>query len=146
MTASTTPPTLDDEQRATLAALADELVPAALGMPAASEVDVQGEWVDRVLRARPDLGPNLLRTLDGARGQDPADVVHRLNEEDADGMATLGTVVTGAYYLHPRVRELLGYRGQPHAPASPGESDHYLRDGILDPVRARGPVYRPTPS
>lgn len=146
MTAATTPISLDAEQRATLTRLADELVPAALDMPSASEVDVPGEWADRVLAVRPDLGPGVLRVLDAAKGADPGTILRRLNEEDPEGIGALGTLVTGAYYLHPRVRELLGYPGQPNAPVSPGESDHYLRDGILDPVRKRGPVYRPTPT
>ncbi|MCW2739051.1 MAG: hypothetical protein JWN97_3695, partial [Nocardioides sp.] len=30
-------------------------------------------------------------------------------------------------------------------PAFPDESEHYLSDGILDPVLQRGPIYRPTP-
>lgn len=142
----TTSIALDDAQRATLAAFADVLVPAALGMPSASEVDVPGEWADRVLAVRPDLGPTVLRVLDASEGADPVDVLQRLNDEDPEGIGALGTLVTGAYYLHPRVREILGYPGQLNAPVEEGESDYYLRDGILDPVRKRGPVYRPTPS
>jgi len=30
-------------------------------------------------------------------------------------------------------------------PALPDEADYYFRDGILEPVKARGPIYRPTP-
>lgn len=143
---TTMPTPLDGEQRATLAALADVLVPATLGMPSASDVDVPGKWADRVLAVRPDLGPAVLRVLHAAKGADPREVLRRLSEEDPDGLAALGTLVTGAYYLHPRVRGLLGYPGQPSAPVQEGESDHYLRNGILDPVRARGSIYRPTPT
>jgi hypothetical protein len=137
---------LDDAQRATLAGLADELVPSALGMPAASEVDVHVKWIDRALKARPDLVPVLIRVLDAAAGEEPAEALRRLNEEDPDGVGALGTLVTGAYYLHPKVRKLIGYPGQKENPALPDEAEHYLGGGILDPVIARGPIYRSTPA
>lgn len=137
---------LDDRRRQTLAALADELVPAALGMPAASEVDVHLEGINHVLAARPDLGPPLARLLEDLAGQEPAAALARLNEEDPEAIGVLGTAVTGAYYIDPRVRALLGYHGQPNKPPQPGESDEYLAGGLLDPVRERGPVFRPTPS
>lgn len=143
-TAGAAPP-LDVEQRATLAALADVLVPAAVGMPAASEVGVPTKWIDRALGARPDLRTDLDRVLDRARGRDAAEALRLLDEEDAPGIAALGTLVTGAYYLHPKIRKLIGYPGQKQAPALVDESDYYLRDGILDSVRERGPIHRPTP-
>lgn len=135
----------DTERRATLAALADVLVPEAEGMPAASQVDVQGKWVDRVLSVRPDLSAPLARVLADATGRDPVAEVARLQTEDADGFAVLALAVTGAYYLNPRVRKLIGYPGQKKNPPYPDEADYYLRDGILDPVVSRGPIYRSTP-
>lgn len=138
----TTTPSATREQRTTLAALADELVPEAEGKPAASQVGVHGAWLDRVLTVRPDLAKGLFRILDGAAGKDPRSEIERLNKEAPDDLATLGVVVTGAYYLNPRVRQALGYPGQkPQAP-EPGEAEHYLRDGLLEPVRSRGPIYR----
>ncbi len=136
----------DTESRATLAALADVLVPEAEGMPAASQVDVQGKWVDRVLKVRPDLAAELARVLGTARGREPVAEVERLQHEDAGGFAVLALAVTGAYYLHPRIRKLIGYPGQKKNPPYPDEADYYLRDGLVDPVTARGPIYRPTPS
>ena len=53
--------------------------------------------------------------------------------------------VLSAYYLHPGVRRRMGYPGQGAQPILEGEPEHYLRDDILAPVRARGPVYVPTP-
>lgn len=137
---------LDEKRRGTLAALADELVPAALGMPSATEVDVHIEGINHVLAARPDLAEPLARLLDQVADEDPAAALERLNQEDPEAIGVLGTAVTGAYYVDPRVRDLLGYHGQPNKPPQPGESDEYLAGGILDPVRERGPVYRPTPS
>ena len=51
-------------------------------------------------------------------------------------------MATGAYYLHPRVRRLIGYPGQKPDPAADDESDYWLRDGLLDPVIDRGPIWR----
>lgn len=137
---------LDDARRATLAALADVLLPGGAGMPAASEADVHGRWVDRVLTARPDLAEPLLRVLDGAAGAEPEREARRLHAEDGDGFGVLATVVTGAYYLSPKIRRLIGYPGQKRTPPLPDEADYYLDDGaLLEPVRAMGPIYRPTP-
>lgn len=136
----------DAESRATLAALADVLVPEAEGMPAASQVNVQGKWVDRVLRVRPDLAPDLARVLGEASGRNPVAEVARLQGEDAAGFAALALAVTGAYYLNPRIRKLIGYPGQKPNPPYPDEADYYLRDGLLDPVIQRGQIFRPTPA
>jgi hypothetical protein len=55
--------------------------------------------------------------------------------------------VAGSYLMNPRVRRGLGLPGGAPRPkpALPDESDYYLSGGILDPVIARGPIYRPTP-
>lgn len=136
---------MTSEQRAVLAALADALLPAADGMPAASEVDVPGKWMDRALRARPDLEPELLRVLDGGSQPDPENRLAQLRGDDPAALETLVLLVTGAYYMHPRVRKLIGYPGQKATPEYPDEAEYYLSDGLLDPVLARGPIYRPTP-
>jgi hypothetical protein len=39
----------------TLASVADVLIPKTETMPAASEVQLQGRWIDKSLAARPDL-------------------------------------------------------------------------------------------
>lgn len=140
----TTTDTIDTDLRETLGLLADVLIPSAEGMPSAREADVAGKWLDRVLGVRPDLRLELSRVLEQAKGRDSADEIHRLQEEDDTGFATLALVVTGGYYLNPRVRRLIGYPGQkPNAPY-PDEADFYLGDGLLDPVIERGPIYRPT--
>lgn len=137
---------LDAAARATLAALADVLVPAAGEMPSASEADVHGKWVDRVLAARPDLGPPLAELLAAAQGRDPRAEVQRLNDEQPAAFGVLALVATGAYYLNPRIRRLIGYPGQKRNPPYPDEADYYLRDGLLEPVLARGSIYRATPA
>lgn len=136
---------LTPARRSTLAALADVLVPATGGMPAASEAGVTGKWLDRVLGARPDLEPTLVRLLAAAAGSEPAGELRRLECEDRAALELLALVVVSAYYLNPKVRRLIGYPGQKATPPFPDESDYYLRDGLLDPVLERGPIYRPTP-
>ena len=56
----------DDAGRATFAALADVLIPAAGSMPAPSAIGIEGRWLDRALGARPDLGAALGQVLDDA--------------------------------------------------------------------------------
>ncbi len=40
---------IDDRARATFAGLADALIPAAAGMPSASQAGAAGRWLDAVL-------------------------------------------------------------------------------------------------
>ena len=73
------------------------------------------EGLDRVLAARPDLEPVLVRVLADADGE-PGDVLRRLQASDEDGFAALTLAVTGAYYTDPAVRRLIGYPGQQYQP------------------------------
>jgi len=129
----------DADQRAVLAALADVLIPAAEGMPSASEANAHGKWLDRALTARRDLEPVLGRVLAEARGRDPDDEVRRLDAEEPEAFAALMTLVAGAYTMNLKVRKRLGYPGQKHNPPFPDEAEYYLDGGLLDPVLERGP-------
>ena len=134
----------DARRRETLSALADALIPAAEGMPAASDVDVAGKWLDRVAAARPDILPDLVRVLDEAAGKDPVAEVRRLQDDPESRFGALALAATGGYYMNPRIRRLIGYPGQKRNPPYPDEADYFLRDGLLEPVLARGPIYRRT--
>ena len=59
----------DQNERALLVALADVLIPAADGMPSASQADAAGQWLDAVLTARPDLAGRLKDVLAKARDE-----------------------------------------------------------------------------
>lgn len=128
--------------REALARLADALIPSADGMPAASEVSVHGKWLDRVLAARPDIAEDLLRVLSESNTLDPNAEIERIRTQDPAGYAALLLTVAGAYYMHPKVRKLIGYPGQKANLPFPDEAEWYLRDGLLDPVVARGPIFR----
>jgi hypothetical protein len=122
---------LDAVLRRRLDALADDLVPAADGMPPASAVGVAGALLDRVLAVRPDLAPALQRVLEA-----PPALGHgwlaALRERDPEGAAALLVAVAGAYYLDDGVRALLGYPGQEPRPVNPFDHPAYVAEGLLD--------------
>jgi len=133
----------DREERAVLAGLADALIPAGEGMPAASAAGVAGGGLDRVLQARPDLAAEVKRVLAAARGRDPAAALSELRAKDPAGFSALAELVPGAYFMDPEVRALIGYQGQTARPIDP-DPESLLSD-LLRPVLERGPIYRPTP-
>jgi hypothetical protein len=133
---------MNDEQRARLGAIADELIPAGSGMPSASEAGVAGRYLDEVLAARPDLAAPLEAALAAVEGRDDAVAALR---EDAGAWGVITAVVPAAYFLNPAMREAIGYPGLEARPIDPDAAPDYLEDGLLDSVVSRGPVYRPTP-
>ncbi len=139
------PSRLTAELRAVFQELADLLVPAHGKMPAASAVGVHEALLDEVLKHRPDIRDDLLRALAAAKGQEPRAAANNLLRRDAAAFNALGLAASGAYYMSPRVRELLGYPGQESVPYDPYATPNYLTDGLLERVVARGPIYRATP-
>ena len=138
--------TLGDRERAAFAAIADILIPAAEGMPAASAMDVQGAMLDRILALRPDLAPAFRRGLAAAAaGKPPQQAAEALNRDDGEAFAAIGLVASAGYYMTPAVRELIGYPGQENRPADPDRTPEYLANGMLQQVIARGPIFDPTP-
>jgi hypothetical protein len=113
-------------------------------MPAASQAGVHARWLDRLLAARPELGAELQTLLTSVQGHDPSEVVRDWIDRDPVALEQLLVIVTCAYYMSPKVRSRLGYPGQKPQLPYPDEADWYLRDDLLAPVIARGPVYRPT--
>lgn len=136
-------PVVVDRER--FAVLADALISGGAGLPSASEADVHVVWIDRVLAVRPDL-VEPVTSVTGRAGEEPTDL-DALREQDPATFDSFSYAVAGAYLMNPRVRGLLGMPGDApkRNPAFPDESEHYLSDGILDPVLQRGPIYRPTP-
>jgi hypothetical protein len=132
-----------DDDRALLAGLADILIPAAGGMPSASQGGVAGVWLDHVLAARPDLAAGLADVLGKARGGEPATVIAALKASDQAAFGVLAEIVPAAYFMNPEVREIIGYAGQ--GPRTIDPHPDYLDDGLLESVASRGPIYRPTP-
>lgn len=137
------PSGLDVGERATLADLADLLLPSAHGMPAASEVDVQGRGLDRLLASRPDLLEPLRAVLARAVGRPQTEVLEELSAADGEEWAVLTLSVAGTYYMDPIVRELIGYPGQTGKVINDAEFVRMVSDGLLDPVLERGDIWRP---
>ena len=132
-----------DELRDWLRPLADALIPAEEGMPAAGRLGGADAQLDLVLAARPDLLRPLRRGYAVTAGMGPADALAALAELDPEAHGALLEAVAGGYYAHPEVRELIGYTGQRAVPVRVADFPEYLAEGLLERVVARGPVYRP---
>lgn len=131
---------LSDDERATFAAIADHLIPAAHGMPSAAEV-VTDDRLLFVLRARPDLAEPLITALRAELGADVSDRLARLADEPTN-LSALQLAIVSGYYTDKRVRELIGYPGQMALEVRSWEYPVYLEEGLIDAVLARGPVWR----
>jgi hypothetical protein len=142
---SATPPdpllALDPARRATFAAMATYLIPAAHGMPSAGDVvgDVRLRFV---LNARPDLVEPLRAALRTELGADPAARIALLERDEPDHRAALLLVLVGGYYTDKDVRDRLGYPGQVAKPVAAWVYPPYLEEGLTDQVLARGPIWR----
>ena len=130
----------DQAARATLAAVADHLIPAAGDMPSAGDV-LTDDRLHFVLGARPDLAQPLRAALRPDLGDDVADRLARLAAEPAN-LSALQLTIVGSYYTDRRVRELIGYPGQMSIELRSWEYPAYLEEGLIDAVLARGPVWR----
>ena len=131
---------LSADERATFAAVADRLIPAAHGMPSAAEVDTD-DRIDFVTRARPDLVAPLKAALRSDLGSDVDTRLSALADEPASLSALQLTIVAG-YYTDKRVRELIGYPGQMALEVKSWLVPEYLEEGHIDAVLARGSVWR----
>lgn len=136
---------IDEAVRATFRGLADVLIPAAEGMPSAGEVGVHEAVLDRILGLRPDLAERFFRGIAAAAGQEPSVAAQHLNRQDAEAFSAIGLVASAAYYMQPRVRELIGYPGQEKRLVDADAVPEYVANGMLRQVIDRGPIFRPTP-
>ena len=137
------PGELPGELRDWLRPLADALIPAEDGMPAAGQLGAAEAQLDLVLAARPDLLRPLQRGHALTAAMSPADTLALLPELDPAAHGALLETVAGGYYAHPEVRELIGYTGQQAVPVRVADFPEYASEGLLERVVARGPVYRP---
>ena len=132
---------IDPDERVTLAAIADRLIPAAQGMPSAAEV-LTDDRLRFVLNARPDLIEPLRAALRPALGPDVAARLETLGRDGPAVLYALQLVIVAGYYTDKRVRELIGYPGQMAIELRSWELPPYLDEGLIDAVLARGPVWR----
>lgn len=125
--------------------LADMVVPRGDGMPSATDVDVHVHGVEKVAQMRPDLIPPVSHILDGCAAAMPG-ALSELIADYPEQFPALAELVAGAFYLDPRVGELLGYRARRAIPVGDlTRQDSELADLAL-PVITRGNIWRETPS
>jgi hypothetical protein len=135
---------LSEAQRATLAEMADVLIPGGEGMPSAREVGVQAALVDRVLAVRPQAATELPALLQRLATEDGsvADRLSVLRAGEPGAFNLVSSVIVGAYFLDDRVREAIGFPGQGPRDVTFEDETGYVAEGLLDSVLERGP--RPT--
>lgn len=142
MSAPNDPPAgLDAAERATLAAVADRLIPAAHGMPSAAEV-VDHARLRFVLTARPDLLEPLRVALRADLGEDVEVRLDRLGRDEPAVLYALQLVIVSGYYTDKGVRERIGYPGQMALELRSWEVPTYIDEGLIDAVLARGATWR----
>ncbi|OZE92416.1 hypothetical protein CH298_02430 [Rhodococcoides fascians] len=136
---------LTDEDRQLFADVAIILVPGDGDMPSANEVDISHRWLDLALQTRPDMLPVLTYILGELRARDTLQLpaaIDDVAESSQQQFETFGKLVSGAYFLDPRVRAAIGYPGQEARPLV-DDTEQYL--DLLVNVAERGPIYRATP-
>lgn len=143
MTRDNTPGALTARERAVLAGLADVLIPAGAGMPAASEAGVADAWLDSVLESRPDLVDPLRGILARTDGVPALEAIELLHADG--GFGVLAEIVPNAYYMNPAIRDRIGYPLQQSVPIDPAADEDPEARALLASVRSRGTIYRPTP-
>jgi choline dehydrogenase-like flavoprotein len=117
-------------ERGVLEQVGDVLIPAGRTMPSASAAGLGSGLLDELLRARPDLAEPLHAALAVVPDGDlsPAE----LKACGRSAFATLSLVVAGAYYLSPRVRDLLEWHSERGRPIEMGAFPEYISEGLLD--------------
>ena len=130
---------LTQTERRRLGALADILVPARDGMPAASEADVHGTGVDRVTALRPDLLAPVRRALAAGASVDD------LRRDDPEAFAALTTLVAAAYLTEPaRAGGCSATPGRPRCRRAARTRRCATCASSSRPVQARGSIWHAT--
>jgi hypothetical protein len=137
---------LSEQERHTLWRIADVLVPATSTRPSLRDADPDGIWLDRALTARADLVGAAKEELARFESVDDLEsAIVELHDTERVRFDVLATAVTGAYYLVPAVRELIGYPGQHRTPPRLEEAAEELSDEIFEAAMNYPGSYRPTP-
>ena len=133
---------LSDIQLATLNALAEVVTPETPGFPSAEDADPGGAVLAMALSHFGHFIDQVRDYLDRV-ATDPvlARDLERLEALDPDEFAIVCDLLVSRYLTCRPVWRLLGYPGRVPALPSAGEVEFYLRDDLLEPVIARGPIY-----
>ncbi|WP_213450669.1 hypothetical protein [Rhizomonospora bruguierae] len=141
------PRPLTEAEQARYVAVADALCRGDQRVPPPSGCTEFPRRLHLALALRAEAFDAIVRALAAVPGtaEELEPWLRRLHDEDPAMFAALSTVAAGAYLLEPAVRAALGYPGQHPDPPAPDEALREIGDGILDPVRRRGPRYRLPP-
>jgi hypothetical protein len=101
---------------------------------------VESRHLARALAARPDLEAPVERAVAAVAGRPPEAALGALARDDPGAYEALALVVSAAHFLHPKVRRRIGFTAHAPAPVFPDEAEIDLEGGLLDAVRARGPL------
>jgi len=144
-----------EDERATLSAAMDEIIPAAEAMPSATEAGGL-DYLERTIPSLPRLLDQFrqgLAALD-ARSRESSgqpftklpqagrvQVLNALERDNSSGFfALLRDFTYEAYYTRPEVWRRLGY--EPHLTDHPGPHMKPFDESVLSEVRKRGKLYR----
>ena len=120
----------------------DWFLPALDGYPSLADADPDGRVLTMVLTQLVPLGEAITAAL-AAVPDDGVDAhMTELHGRDEDGFILLRTLCLGWYLTCRPVWAALGYPGRLPVPVAPGDADYDLRDGLLEPVRRRGKIFR----
>jgi hypothetical protein len=142
---------LNDNGRAILRAFAGAIIPASPGhgVPGADDEAIFTDLITSAGSTLGFIGEHLgrleaLAGPEGFLGVDPetrVSLAEQFRQTHPDAAALIVSLICQCYYRDPRVLESLGT-----APRPPFPEGYDIADGdwsLLDPVRARGPIYRP---
>lgn len=144
-TRRTQPPRpLTDEELAALLRVADCLIPASGPNPKASDAEQYVSYLQLALAARADVFDAVV--TGAVKLADVPDdglwaALKQMWSEDKFTFDPMSSVLAGAYFMTPQVKELIGYPGQHRDPAPLDQAANEIGTGILDPVLERGSIY-----
>ena len=133
--------TLSEPERARLRRIAAMIVPASaeFAVPGADDAAIFAEIVTDA-EAKIAETRAAIAAVDALGDLDAAAMGAALQKTAPEAAAHLQVIVTQCYYRDPRVLEAIGVEPRPPFPKGyeVGQGDFSL----LDPVRARGPIWR----
>lgn len=143
-------PMLSASEAECLRCIAGHMIPAneVFGVPGADDAIIVADMAQSIGRDGPALA-TLLRSVDEAAGGRLAaldaaareTLLTRLRAADRAAFAVLESVVARAYYRDDRVLASIGMEARPPFPR--GYELPEADWSLLDPVRQRGPLWRP---
>jgi hypothetical protein len=137
---------LTEEQLGTLNRLATLITPATESFPSADEADPDREVLSVALGHFARSRLQILQYLDRVEDESRASTIESLEARDPRGFGVVCDLLVGRYLSCRPVWKVLGYPGRVRALPTKGEAEFFLRDGLLDPVVARGPIFTVPPS